>query len=108
MHGAEAPPPLQYGRGDDWLDELKAHSTYLKLWKDRATYVIASQPFVTKDNRVRPLTSPAISPQNEGHSCRDQYTAQSEMKVNAARIHRKPLAYTHTKVLLPAGIFQSE
>jgi hypothetical protein len=66
MHRAEEPPLqhkyIQHGMGgDDWLDELKARPTYLKLWKDRTTYVIASRAFVIKVNEVRPLTSPAIS-----------------------------------------------
>jgi hypothetical protein len=33
---------------DDWLDELKARGTHLKLWKDATTCVIALQTFVIK------------------------------------------------------------
>jgi len=51
---------------------------------------------------------PAISLQDGGHGCKDQYTAQPEMKVNGGHVHRKSLACTQAKLILPVRIFQSE
>lgn len=108
IHNAERPPlehkHIQHRRnGNDWLHELKTHPTYLKIWRDRTTYVIALQALVMKDNEMRPLASPAISLADEGHGCGDHVVGnESECRTP------KPLACTHRKVVLPAHIFQSE
>lgn len=113
MRGAEGPPSqykrIQHGRGgDDWLDELKTRSTYLKLWKDRTTYVIGSQAFVIEIMRGD-LEHHRPSPcEMRGHGCKDQYTVRSEMKVNAGHVYRKSLACARMNVVLPVRIFQSE